>query len=192
MNYFTVSSAFVSETEEKKSRFIATLVPIGEFETALAVLRTEHRKANHHVTAFRRSLGNGQIQEIGKDDGEPSGTSGMPVLKTMIRANLMNCAVIVTRYFGGTKLGTGGLARAYSAAASEVIRSADLLEWVELKRCKLLVPFDQSASYEHRFSADGLRVIDRHYSEAGCTFELEGNVALVEAIEADLSNPQGS
>lgn len=126
MPLFTVEQEYYAELEEKKSRFLAFLVPHVDFASRLAELRDEHKKANHHVTAFRRMLPEGRIEEGGKDDGEPAGTSGMPTLKTLIGSDLVDVGVIIVRYFGGTKLGTGGLARAYSGAANLAIREANL------------------------------------------------------------------
>jgi len=174
MDYKTISRIFSAETEEKKSRFIAHLVPLDMFDHVLARLRIEHRKANHHVTAFRRMLDNGQIQEIGKDDGEPSGTSGMPVLKTMIGVGLMDSGIIVTRYFGGVKLGTGGLARAYSGAAKAAIDTAELCDWVQLARLEISVSFDEVFKTEHHIEQAELTVISRDYTEVGVEMVIEG------------------
>lgn len=124
MTMLTITHEHQIETEEKKSRFIAFLVPIDTFESRLKELRVEHRKASHHVTAFRHVMEDGRIDEGAKDDGEPAGTSGMPILKVMQGAKIVDCGIIVVRYFGGTKLGTGGLARAYSKAAKHAIDGA--------------------------------------------------------------------
>ncbi len=182
MELKTVSRIFSAEIEEKKSRFIAHLVPLATFDETLDALRSEHKKANHHVTAFRRMLDNGQIQEIGKDDGEPSGTSGMPVLKTMIGAGLMDVGIIVTRYFGGVKLGTGGLARAYSGAANAVIEVAKLEPWVQLAQRKISVSFDQTATIERQIEQAGLIVISRDYTEIGVDMMVEGAKEALDAL----------
>ncbi len=182
MDFRTINQTFSAEIEEKKSRFIATLVPISEFEGTLDVLRNEHRKANHHVTAFRRILDNDQIQEIGKDDGEPSGTSGMPVLKTMIGAGLMDSGLIVTRYFGGVKLGTGGLARAYSGAAKEVIQTAQLVEWVQLAQHTMTVPFDRMGDAEQIFSTQDAEVLERSYTQTGMQIRFSARKTSIESI----------
>lgn len=174
MNYKTIIRLHAAEIEEKKSRFIAHLVPLDAFDKTLDKLRVQHRKANHHVTAFRRMHDNGLIQEIGKDDGEPSGTSGMPVLKTMIGADLMDAGIIVTRYFGGVKLGTGGLARAYSGAANAAIHAAELVKWVQLTRLEISVTFDQTAAIERQIEQNCLTVISRNYTETGVDIMVEG------------------
>ena len=121
MPFQTITREYEGFLEDRKSRFLAFLVPIEQFEIRLEELRKEHRKANHIVTAHRRLLDDDRIEESGKDDGEPAGTSGMPTLRVLQGADLINCAVLIVRYFGGTKLGGGGLARAYSGAAQDAI-----------------------------------------------------------------------
>ena len=121
MDFLTLTDEAFGETEEKKSRFLAYVVPFTNFESRLDELRNEHPKANHHVTAFRMIHDTNQVEEGAKDDGEPSGTSGMPILKLLIGRNLIDVGAIVVRYFGGTKLGTCGLARAYPGAVKEAL-----------------------------------------------------------------------
>ena len=120
----TLTGEVSAETEEKKSRFLAFVVPHARFADRLAELRAEHPKANHHVTAFRAMRPDGRIEEGAKDDGEPSGTSGMPILRLLIGEGLVDVGAIVVRYFGGTKLGTGGLARAYPGAVKAALAAA--------------------------------------------------------------------
>jgi uncharacterized YigZ family protein len=124
MSLFTIIKPAAAELDEKGSRFIGHLVPYAEFESRLAVLREDHRKASHHVTAFRRMRPDNRVEEGAKDDGEPAGTSGMPTLKVLIGANLVDAGIITVRYFGGTKLGAGGLARAYAGTALRTIEAA--------------------------------------------------------------------
>ncbi|MEQ8677969.1 MAG: YigZ family protein [Aggregatilineales bacterium] len=113
------------ETEVAKSRFIATVSPAATIEEAkafLASIRAEMPDASHHVYAFR--VGYGQtITEGMSDDGEPSGTAGPPVLSILRGEDIGDIAIVVTRYFGGTKLGTGGLVRAYSEATHIALNS---------------------------------------------------------------------
>ncbi len=174
MKFLTLEKTFKAELEEKKSRFIAHLVPIHLFDDLLVELRQEHKKASHHVTAFRKISETNQINESAKDDGEPAGTSGMPVLKTLIGANLINTGVIVTRYFGGTKLGTGGLARAYAGAASLAIEQANLVEWQRIIQYEFKASFAQSSEIERQIKLYHLSVLDRQFVEEGVVFMLEG------------------
>jgi len=115
--------------EVKQSKFIAHLVPYTLYEETLQNLKIEHPKARHFVTAFRYLNEYDQIVEHSSDDGEPSGTSGKPSLMVLQGQGCINTAVIIVRYFGGTKLGTGGLVRAYSDAVNMVIEDAVFCEY---------------------------------------------------------------
>ena len=179
----TIETEFYAELEEKKSRFLAFLVPIDQFEARLEALRVEHRKANHHVTAFRRIHDDDHIEEGAKDDGEPAGTSGMPMLKVLIGRGLINCSVIVVRYFGGTKLGAGGLARAYSGAASKAIDTAELILWQRILQKTISGRFDQTSDIERQISLLKLTVLDRTYHETGVDILLEGPQDILEAMD---------
>lgn len=106
-----ITAQFYCETEEKKSRFLATFVPYIDYAKVLEYLRQAHPKANHHVSAFRFFDEEKRLHEGAKDDGEPSGSAGQPTLKVLQGYDVVNGAVIITRYFGGIKLGTGGMAR---------------------------------------------------------------------------------
>lgn len=174
MDYYTVTERFSVETEEKRSRFIATLVPYVDFNATIAELRAEHKKANHHVSAVRYFNEADQIVELGKDDGEPSGTSGIPTLKTLIGAELVNVAVIVTRYFGGIKLGTGGLARAYSGASNAVIASASLTKWHKFTSFETWSAFADVSQVEALIAKTGVSVTDRIFETHGVRFKLHG------------------
>ena len=183
----TINHEVFSELEEKKSRFLAFLVPIDQFDARLEALRVEHRKANHHVTAFRRILDDDKIEEGAKDDGEPAGTSGMPMLKVLIGRELINCGVIVVRYFGGTKLGAGGLARAYSGAASMAIDRAELVPWQRIVQKTITGRFEQTADIERELSLLKLDVLDRSYHEAGVDILVEGPQDTVDLLKAFMS-----
>ncbi len=113
------------QIKEKGSRFIARAVPVGstsEVATEISRLRRLEYDATHHCSAYRV----GESAELSRsvDDGEPSGTAGAPILRQIESAELTNTLVVVTRYYGGTKLGTGGLIRAYGAAAEAVLKGA--------------------------------------------------------------------
>nr|WP_321454475.1 YigZ family protein [uncultured Cohaesibacter sp.] len=180
----TIETEFYAELEEKKSRFLAFLVPIDQFEDRLEALRTEHRKANHHVTAFRLIHDDDHIEEGAKDDGEPAGTSGMPMLKVLIGREIINCGVIVVRYFGGTKLGAGGLARAYSGVASMALDVAKLVPWERILHKTVTGRFDQTSEIERQISLLNLTVLDRQYHETGVDIKLEGPQGTIEAMDA--------
>jgi uncharacterized YigZ family protein len=131
------------EHEVSRSRFIATLANTPKVEMArvfIAGIRAEMPDASHHVYAFKVGFG-ASITEGVSDDGEPTGTAGPPVLAVLRGAEIGDVALVVTRYFGGTKLGTGGLVRAYGDAARAVIAATPLREKVELRQLGLAVPY---------------------------------------------------
>ncbi len=184
MDLKTVSREFEGFLEDRKSRFLAFLVPVDEFEARLGELRKEHRKANHIVTAHRRLLDDGRIEESGKDDGEPAGTSGMPTLKVLQGAKLINCAVLIVRYFGGTKLGGGGLARAYSGAAQNAIENAELVPFQKFGRKDVSANFASSSDLEKQVETLGLTVAARDYTETGVKLTVEGPEGQLEQLIA--------
>ena len=127
--YRTVYEGGQGEIVEKKSRFIATVRPVKTEEEALAFIEEMRKKywdATHNCFAF--VAGERREWVRAADDGEPSGTAGRPMLDVLLGEDLYNTAVVVTRYFGGTLLGTGGLVRAYSRAVQEALKSCVILE----------------------------------------------------------------
>lgn len=184
MDYKTIHKPVTGYFEDRKSRFYAFLVPFDQFRETLDRLRTQdHPKATHHVTAFRHMRDDNRIEEGAKDDGEPSGTSGMPVLKTLIGADLVDIGVIVVRYYGGTNLGGGGLARAYSGAALQAIEEARPVHWQRIVQAKIKAGFAQQSQLETRLSKNGLTVLDRSFTEHGVCLEIEGPEDLIRELK---------
>lgn len=135
----TIHTSFYSEITIKGSRFLAFLIPFDTFEQRLKELRATHVKAVHFVYAYRVMKTN-QIIERFSDDGEPKGSSGIPVLNVLRGKNLINIAAIVVRYFGGTLLGVGGLVRAYTQSVLECVQNMeDSGSFVEYKPSKDLM-----------------------------------------------------
>ena len=117
--YLTLREGAEAQIKVKGSRFLAEAVPVADeavAEAALATIRKREYNATHHCTAYR--IGPAADLFRFNDDGEPSGTAGQPILRQIEGRELTNTLVVVTRYYGGTKLGTGGLIRAYGEAAS--------------------------------------------------------------------------
>ena len=140
-SYKTVEKAGTGEIEEKKSRFLAEIRSVHSEEEAAAFLeeiRKKYWNASHHCLAYR--LAEGGIMRS-SDDGEPGGTAGRPILDVLTGADLYDTAAIVTRYFGGTLLGTGGLTRAYGSAARAAQRKAS--PW--RRACAARVSSDRTA-----------------------------------------------
>jgi len=114
----------------KKSRFLADAFPVSSLEEAereLAGVRRRNHEATHHCYAYRL-LADGDPLSRSEDAGEPSGSAGPPILQRIEGADLLNVLIVVTRYFGGTKLGVGGLVRAYGDAAHEALEAGDIVE----------------------------------------------------------------
>lgn len=127
--YKTVLEGGVGEITEKKSRFIATVRPVKSEEEALAFLEETKKKywdARHNCFVY--SVGLNREYTRCSDDGEPSGTAGRPMLDVILGEDIYNVAVVVTRYFGGILLGTGGLVRAYSKAVQEGLEASRIIE----------------------------------------------------------------
>jgi len=124
--YFTVDSSFrTPEVKVKGSRFIAEIFPViskQEIDEHLNLIRKEFYDATHHCYAFRLGIHAENIRAA--DDGEPAGTAGKPILTALSGKELTDCLLIVTRYYGGTNLGTGGLSRAYSESAGLAVSGA--------------------------------------------------------------------
>ena len=133
-----------TELVEKRSRFLTRLHRVGSVEEVDALVRAarrEHPDARHHCTAL--VIGEtAQSAEVNRssDDGEPSGTAGMPMLQSLLQAGLVDTLAIVIRYFGGVKLGAGGLVRAYTAGIEQAVAAATLLRRTELVIAELEVP----------------------------------------------------
>ncbi len=126
-SYLTIEKIALGEYEEKRSKFIATIKPVENEEEALAFIKeikSKYWDARHNVFAYRLSSGDARFS----DDGEPHSTAGKPVLDVLIGRKLVNVCIVVTRYFGGILLGTGGLVRAYSEAAKAAICSSEIIE----------------------------------------------------------------
>jgi len=116
------------EERVKDSRFIATAAPVSdekEANTFISEIKKEFHDASHNCSAWRIGRGNKSIYRY-NDDGEPSGTGGRPILKAIEIRELSDICVVVTRYFGGTKLGTGGLSRAYGQLATELLKKSEI------------------------------------------------------------------
>ena len=149
--------------EVKQSKFIAHLVPYADYESTLKTLKLENPKARHFVTAFRYFNEFNQIVEHSSDDGEPKGTSGKPSLMVLQGQDLINSAVIIVRYFGGTKLGTGGLVRAYSDAVNLALGEADLLEYKqEVEKC-IFIAYSDIRFIEYECETFDVTIVEKTF-----------------------------
>jgi uncharacterized YigZ family protein len=148
------------------SRFIATAAPACSVEEArafIARIRAEFADASHNVPAFRVGHGSAVIAHC-SDDGEPAGTAGRPVLAVLEGSGLGDVAVVVTRYFGGTKLGTGGLVRAYGDAARAVLEVLPRAERVPVHIVMLTSPYSLYERVRLAISAHGGEIVDEAFA----------------------------
>ena len=163
------------ETRVSNSRFIATIAPVASVADAQAFLkeiRGEMPDANHHVYAFRVGHGN-SVSEGMSDDGEPSGTSGPPTMAVVRGSGIGDIALVTTRYFGGTKLGTGGLVAAYTAAAQAAIRELQTEEKVRRIACELDVPYAALESVRKAIEAhEGIDLGETFDADVHLTFQV--------------------
>lgn len=146
----TITGPVTRELLVKKSRFIAHACPAGsvdEAEAVIAAVRKQHWDARHNCTAMVTGVLGDQARS--SDDGEPSGTAGIPMLEVLRRRELTDLVVVVTRYFGGVKLGAGGLVRAYSTAVSDALDGAQLLHRRELRQASVEVPHAEAGRIDN-------------------------------------------
>lgn len=173
------------EHEVSRSRFIATLgnaATVAAAREFIAAIRTEMPDASHHVYAFKVGYG-ASVTEGLSDDGEPTGTAGPPIMAVLRGADIGDAVLVVTRYFGGTKLGTGGLVRAYGDAARAVIAATPTCEKVERQQLGISIPY---SLYERLklIAAAHHATIDDETFEADVTLYLTMPLESVEAFTA--------
>ncbi len=164
--YQTVYEAGTGEIVEKKSRFIAHVFPVRTEEEVLQKLEEIKKRywdARHNCHAYILGAG-GEISRC-SDDGEPSGTAGRPILDVLMGQELRNVLVVVTRYFGGTLLGTGGLIRAYSAAAQEGLKNSRIITKRLGKRLTIQTDYNGIGKLQYVVMNLGLPVEDTVYGE---------------------------
>ncbi|WP_104722101.1 YigZ family protein [Helicobacter mesocricetorum] len=162
--------------EIKGSQFFAFLVPKESFIGFIAKMRIEHPKAVHFVNASRWFNTQGQIVESFSDDGEPKGTSGMPTLKVLRGYELIECGLVIVRYFGGVLLGSGGLVRAYTQSAKEAILKAQnlntLIPYIPKTKQEVFISFSYLSQAEYLMKKMEIEVIKRSFQSEGVLLEI--------------------
>ncbi|WP_430462451.1 IMPACT family protein [Thalassolituus sp. LLYu03] len=178
--------------EEKGSRFIAALIPITE-ESAVRnyqqALKQQHPKASHVCYGWRVMGSEKRPLEGFSDDGEPSGTAGMPILRQLQHAGAINTVILITRYFGGTKLGTGGLQRAYGQAAGQALQAINETNWeiwLPQQALILTAPFQREADVRRLISQAGGHITGVDYTLSGLALGCQLAEADVPALAASL------
>jgi len=165
-SYRTIASREQTEIKIQGSRFLSYAVPVSagdEFLAFLETLKKEQYNATHHCFAWRIGFDGEDFRY--SDDGEPSGTAGKRILGSIDREELTDTGIVVVRYFGGTKLGVGGLARAYSDAADAVLALCRIETRHVTEDLSVVFPYDMTSQVHHVIEMHDVDVLDRHYLE---------------------------
>ena len=176
-----VKETFTQTLEVKQSKFIAYLTPYLQYKNTLENLKKQNPKARHFVVAYRYLNEYSQIIEHSSDDGEPNGTSGKPSLIVLQGNELINIAVIVVRYFGGTKLGTGGLVRAYSDAVNLVIDAAVLEKYAKEVFKKVSMSYSDTRLVDYECSVNNIEIIEKAYGDK-VVYSIKGSEPNIETL----------
>ncbi len=160
---YTINDTYEYVLEVNKSKFIGCIFKVNntlEFDNMMAYIKNKYPKATHYVYAYRF------INEFKTcDDGEPGGTSGMPVYNVIDKENLYNTAIIVVRYFGGIKLGAGGLVRAYSKCASNLVLDSRKNLLLEGTLCTISFNYDEISTVDNLVNSSKCKIIDKSFEE---------------------------
>lgn len=168
MSLYTLKGSATWEETVRRSRFLAMANPAHSPEQALEFIEANSiPDATHNCWAYQ--IGD---EYRFSDDGEPGGTAGRPILQAIQGQQCDRVVVLVIRWFGGTKLGTGGLIRAYGGCAAQCLRLADKTKIVEQVRVQCYCPFSDLALVQSRFSAQGIRVINEEFGPDGVNWTL--------------------
>lgn len=177
--FITIEESVQSEITEKKSKFIANLFYVENSEEAEKIIKEIKRKyfdARHNCIAYR-VIENGNVIEKSSDDGEPSGTAGAPMLNILQKNNLANVLIIVTRYFGGILLGTGGLVRAYSTSLLQAIDKCSIIKKCFGEELEIELEYSELESFKYYCRNNKISIVDFQYKESIiCKIELEEEV----------------
>lgn len=177
MNEFiTIENNATSEFTEKKSKFIGNLFYVetsNEAEELIKITKKKYFDAKHNCIAYR-VIENGQIVERFSDDGEPSGTAGSPMLNILQRNNLVNVLIVVTRYFGGILLGTGGLVRAYQNSLLLSLENTNKITKCLGEVLEVILEYSDFDNFQYYCKNNKINIIETNYKEnIVCKIELE-------------------
>ena len=162
----TIKQAHSIENVISKSRFIAYIKPVStenEAKAFIDAIKTKHKDATHNCSAY--TVGPEMNIQKANDDGEPSGTAGIPMLEILKKQEIHNVCVVVTRYFGGIKLGAGGLIRAYSGAVRDVIYDIGRVELREAIQVTVTLDYDQTGKFEYELASTTFLLREQFYTD---------------------------
>lgn len=175
-NFITIKKNIETEIIEKKSKFICNLFKVESQKEAEEIIKMTKKKyydARHNCVAYR-VFENDMILEKSSDDGEPSGTAGGPMLNILQKNNLCNVLVIVTRYFGGILLGTGGLVRAYSEATLNAIDNSEIVQKVIGWQAQTKLDYNNLETFKYYCRKNNINIVDIEYLDTIiCKIEVE-------------------
>lgn len=163
--YHTILNPGQDELTEKKSRFIGYAMPVESEEAAYALveaIKKKHYDARHHCYAF--AVGTEPTLYRFSDDGEPQGTAGKPILEVMTGREVVNACIVVTRYFGGTLLGTGGLVRAYTEAARLALANAGICVMQHVKLVDITANYNDAGKIQYFLNSGQIRITSADYT----------------------------
>lgn len=166
MNYFTIIKESCIEFEEKKSIFIGHVKRVETEEEAkefINKIKNEHKDATHNVYAY--IIGRDMLTQKCTDDGEPQGTAGVPVLDVIKKNGITDTAIVVTRYFGGILLGTGGLVRAYSKGAADAVNDSGIVEKVKGVVINIITSYEILGKIQYHFSIKKWHIENIEYTD---------------------------
>ena len=166
-SYFTPSEPQRFELELKRSRFLTSIGPVPnktEAKDFIQKLRDEFPDANHHCWAMVAGRPDDVYQQDQNDDGEPKGTAGKPMLNVLQHSGLGNIVVVVTRYFGGIKLGAGGLVRAYTQSVSEALKELKTVEFLIRESVEIELPYSLLDSFEHAIKVSNIEITEKIFT----------------------------
>ncbi|MEE9398553.1 MAG: YigZ family protein [Methylococcales bacterium] len=162
-----VDSIYFTEEIIKKSRFVGIIAPCNsehDIAKALTIIQQQHPTANHLAFAFRITTPKGIIYRF-HDAGEPSGTAGKPIFKHLEGKDLINTLIAVVRYFGGIKLGAGGLTRAYGNSARQAIEGSSIVPYVEYQNIRLNLDYNQLKPLDYQLKQLKGTIIEQNFSD---------------------------
>lgn len=179
MEFSTIEKNVTAEVVDKKSKFIANFIYVDDVIKAEQLIKETRKKyfdARHNCIAYR-IIENDQIIEKSSDDGEPSGTAGAPMLNILQKNNLANVLIIVTRYFGGILLGTGGLVRAYSDSLLKAIDHANIIKKCLGEELEVTLDYNAFENFKYYCKNNKINIINADYTESiVCRIEIEEDV----------------
>ena len=185
-HYRTIAAKIEHSSKVERSEFLGIAFPIAteeDFFAELARVEKQHFDATHHCWAFRLFAGERQRSS---DAGEPSGSAGKPILSAIESAHLYDAGVIVVRWFGGVKLGTGGLSRAYRAAAAEALARSEPLDRYLYERVEVLVPFEMLNVVYRLVKPPDVILVSEDFGERN-VFSLDVRRSLADRFRAELA-----